>query len=154
MEEKFRLRLASATDGIREHPSIIGEYDDGRKPYASPTSGTTTTSIPNEFGRFEEPVYYDWGANWGRVAELVESREVQQVLMRCVDIVSEGNYYKEWDEETIWPFLFVLQRRLGNGEQNALMKKHLSASQLRELNDIAADRLQTSGESILSSDRL
>ena len=99
-------------------------------------------------------MYYDWGANWGRVAELVESREVQQVLMRCVDIVSEGNYYKEWDEETIWPFLFVLQRRLGNGEQNALMKKHLSASQLRELNDIAADRLQTSGESILSSDRL
>ena len=65
VEEKFRLRLASATDGIREHPSIIGEYDDGRKPYASPTSGTTTTSIPNEFGRFEEPVYYDWGCKLG-----------------------------------------------------------------------------------------
>ena len=154
VEEKFRLRLASATDGIRFEDYVFGQLDDGRKPYASPTSGKTTTAIPNESGRFEEPVYYDWGANWSRVAELVESREVQQVLMRCVDIVSEGYYYKEWDEETIWPFLFVQHRRYGNGEQSALMKKHLSASQLRELNGIAADRLQSDGDSILSSDCL
>ena len=153
-EEKFRMCLASATEAIRENDVLFGQGDDGRKPYASPTSGTTTTAIPNESGRFEEPVYYDWGANWGRVAELVESREVQQVLMRCVDVVSEGYYYKEWDEETIWPFLFVLHRRYGNGEQSALMKKHLSASQLRELNDIAADRLQSDGDSVLSSDCL
>jgi len=156
VEEKFRLRLASATDGIRESDLVFGQGDDTppRKPYAPPTSGTTTTAIPNEFGRFEEPVYYDWGANWGRVAELVESREVQQVLMRCVNEIFNGYSYKEWDEETIWPFLFVMQRRLGNGEQTALLKKFLTSLQVRELNDIAADQLQTDGESYLSSDCL
>ena len=117
------------------------------------TSGTTTTAIPNESGRFEEPVYYDWGANWGRVAELVETREVQQVLMRCVNEVSDGYYYKEWDDETIWPFLFVLQRRLSGGEQAALLKKFLTPLQVRELNYIAADRLQANGQSYLSSDK-
>jgi len=156
VEEKFRLRLSSATDGIRFEDYVFGQGDDipPRRPYASPTSGMTTTAIPNESGRFEEPVYYDWGANWGRVAELVETREVQQVLMRCVNNVSEGYYYKEWDDETIWPFLFVMQRRLGNGEQAALLKKFLTPLQVRELNDIAADQLQTDAESILSSDCL
>ena len=37
-EEKFRLRLAASTDGIREDGLVFGQGDEGRKPYASPTS--------------------------------------------------------------------------------------------------------------------
>mmetsp|Transcript_12776 Transcript_12776/g.19151 ORF Transcript_12776/g.19151 Transcript_12776/m.19151 type:complete len:215 (-) Transcript_12776:172-816(-) len=101
-------------------------------PYAPPTSGTSVTAIPNASGCFDEPVYYDWGANWDRVSELVESEEVQLVLMDCINEVADGYYWNDWDDKTIWPILFMSHRRYGNGEQDALMKRYLSPLQVNQ----------------------
>jgi len=118
-------------------------------PYAPPTSGTSVTAIPNASGCFDEPVYYDWGANWDRVSELVESEEVQLVLMDCINEVADGYYWNDWDDETIWPILFMSHRRYGNGEQDALMRRYLSPLQVKELNGMIADHMQTTGETSL-----
>ena len=137
-------RVYTAAESIRERDDLFGQYNPDRIPYEAPTSGTTATSVPDANGHYAEPVYYDWGSNWERVSELVETQEVQQILMQCVNEVSDDYYFNEWDESKIWPFLFVGWRRYGNGEQSALINKHLSASQLREVNGIAADWLLTS----------
>mmetsp|Transcript_12775 Transcript_12775/g.19150 ORF Transcript_12775/g.19150 Transcript_12775/m.19150 type:complete len:275 (-) Transcript_12775:172-996(-) len=121
-------------------------------PYAPPTSGTSVTAIPNASGCFDEPVYYDWGANWDRVSELVESEEVQLVLMDCINEVADGYYWNDWDDKTIWPILFMSHRRYGNGEQDALMKRYLSPLQVKELNGMIADHMQTTGETSLTKE--
>ena len=152
-DETLRERLTNAAESIRESDELIGLCcDSGRDPYVSPTSGTSATAVPNASGCFDEPVYFDWRANWHRVAELVETEEVQRVLMSCIDEVADGYYYSDWDEETIWPFLFMSHRRYGNGEQDYMMNKFLSPLQVRELNGIAADQMQTNGETYLSEE--
>lgn len=149
-DEKRRRNLNTAAESFRGRTTDLAGVIlfSSRVAYKSPTSGTTATSIPDANGRFD-----DWGANWERVSELVETQEVQQVLMRCVNEVADGYYFNDWNEETIWPFLFNSHRRYGNGEQDSLMAKHLTPSIVRELNDIAADRLIIEGEKYISSDR-
>ena len=141
-DEKRRRNLNAAAESFRGRTTDLAGVSlfGYGVPYKAPTSGTTSISIPDASGRFAEPVYYDWGANWERVSELVETQEVQQVLMRCVNEVADGYYFNDWNGETIWPFLFLSHRRYGNGEQDSLMAKHLTPSIVRELNDIAADR--------------
>jgi len=154
-DKKRRRNLNAAAESFRGRTNdLLGvSLYSGGKPYQGPTSGTTATSTPDANGRFAEPVYYDWGANWDRVSELVETKEVQEVLMSCVNEVADDYYLKDWNEETIWPFLFVSHRRYGNGEQDDLIAKHLTPSLVKDLNDIAADRLLMEGEKIISSDR-
>jgi len=139
-DKTFRGLLSSDVKSIRESDELFGLAYEGLEPYASPTSGTTTTAIPNATGRFSESVYYDWGANWHRVSELVETREVQSVLMRCVNEVTDGYYFDTWDEGKIWPFLFNNFRHTGNGEEEALLEKFLPRSQVRELNGLPCRR--------------
>ena len=158
-DEKRRRNLNNSAESFRGRTSdLVGislylTQQPTTASYQGPTSGTTATSVPDANGRFAEPVYYDWGANWDQVAELIETEEVQQVLMRCVDEVADGYYFNDWDENTIWPFLFLSHRRYGNGEQESLLAKHLSPPLVRELNDIAADRLLSEGEAEIASDR-
>ena len=150
-DEIFRRNLNSGVDSVRQNNPLYGHSypGDRRSPYESPASGTTATAIPDSTGRFVEPVYYDWGSNWDRVSELVQSQEVQTILMQCVNKVSDGYYFKHWDERTIWPFLFVSHRRCGNEATEALLYKYLTPLQLRELQNFAADRLKIEGESHL-----
>ena len=151
--ETLERYINTSVASIRESEDLEGQCSHcGRKPYEGPTSGTTATAIPDSTGRFTEPVYYDWGSNWGLVSELVETQEVQQILMKCVNEVTDGYYFTKWNENTIWPFLFNSHRRYGNGEQEALIAKHLSATQVRELNEISADRLLANWETYFSLD--
>lgn len=159
-----RAGITAKAERIRECDELFeafgSEYSlSGRVPYQSPTSGTTATAVPDESGAFSTPVYYDWGANWDRVSELLLTPRVQKVLEQCVREASDGYYFGEWDETKIWPFLFNHHRRYGNGEQEALMKKFLNREQVRELNGLVADWFKASGESLLlleeyNSDRL
>ena len=116
---------------------------------SGPSSGTSATAMPNSSGKFVEPVYYDWGDNWDQVSELVETAEVQSILMSCVNGVTDGYYFNEWDESKIWPFLFIGHRRYGNGEHEALMKKFLLPLQIKELNRSAADHMQSEGDTYI-----
>ena len=152
-DQTRRRNMNAEVESIRgQRGEFFGQCsDDGWRHYRSPTSGTTATAIPDENGRFAEPVYYDWGANWDRVSSFVETREVQDVLMRCINEVTDGYYYTEWNEETIWPFLFVSHGRYGNGEQDGLLSEHLTPLHIKELNNFAADRLKIEGETYRSS---
>jgi len=152
-DQTRRRKMNAEVESIRgQRDQLFGQWGDHHfRHYESPTSGTTATAIPDENGRFAEPVYYDWGANWDRVSSFVETREVQDVLMRCINEVANGYHFTEWNEETIWPFLFVSHGRYGNGEQDGLLSEHLSPLHLKELNSFAADRLKIEGESYRSS---
>lgn len=143
----LRARRASLADEFLKNDKVINEcYEPGRPPYAAPTKGTTATTTPNSKGFYPHPVYYDWGANWERVSELVPSKVVQDVLRHCVNNAYDDYYFYEWDEKKVWPFLFVGHRRLGNCEQGALMCKHLLPSQVRALNGIAVDWIMAHAE--------
>jgi len=150
----LRRSITTTANSVRnKSEELIGLDCSGRDdPYAPPTSGTSVTAIPNASGCFDEPVYYDWGANWDRVSELVESEEVQLVLMDCINEVADGYYWNDWDDKTIWPILFMSHRRYGNGEQDALMKRYLSPLQVKELNGMIADHMQTTGETSLTKE--
>jgi hypothetical protein len=151
-DQTRRRHMNAEVESIRgQRDQLFGLWGgDGWRHYESPTSGTTATAIPDENGRFAEPVYYDWGANWDRVSSFVETREVQDVLMRCINEVANGYHFTEWNEETIWPFLFVSHGRYGNGEQDSLLSEHLSPLHIKELNSFAADRLKIEGETYRS----
>lgn len=153
-DQTRRRNMNAKVESIRgQRGELFGQGgDDGWRHYRSPTSGTTATAVPDENGRFAEPVYYDWGANWDRVSSFVETREVQDVLMRCINEVTDGYYFTEWNEETIWPFLFVSHGRYGNGEQDGLLSEHLTPLHIKELNNFAADRLKIEGETYRSSE--
>jgi len=151
-DETRRRNMNIEVESIRgQRDQFFGQWAGDGVAYESPTSGTTATAIPDENGRFAEPVYYDWGANWEKVSSFVETREVQDVLMRCINEVTDGYYFNEWDENAIWPFLFVSHGRYGNGEQDGLLSEHLSSLHIKELNNFAADRLKIEGETYRSS---
>ena len=123
----------------------------GYIPYQSPTEGTTATVVPDANGAFPQPVYYDWNANWDRVSELVSTQPVQAALERSVRDTSDGYYFDDWDEGKIWPFLFNLHRRYGNGEQDSLMREFLPREHVREMNGRVADWFRARGEEMLLS---
>ncbi len=153
-DQMRRRNMNAEVESIRgQRDQFFGHWGagDGWRHYVSPTSGTTATAIPDENGRFAEPVYYDWGANWDRVSSFVETREVQDVLMSCINEVANDYHFTEWNEETIWPFLFVSHGRYGNGEQDRLLSEHLSPLHIKELNNFAADRMKIEGETYRSS---
>ncbi|KAL7555045.1 hypothetical protein ACHAWF_018703 [Thalassiosira exigua] len=151
-DESQRRRVARFAESIRESedhfvygwcgPSI-------GHPYPSPTAGTTATATPNAHGAFSEPVYYDWGANWDRVSDLVPTQPVQDVLKKCVVEAYGGYYFCEWDEDKVWPFLFNGHRRVGNGEEHALMGKYLPHSSVSEMNGLIANWYSERGVPLL-----
>ena len=129
-------------------------------PFRSLTSGTTATSPAMlHDGVFSRPVYYDWGANFEKVLEIITHPEVQESLKVSIIQASKepstGYYgYAELDKRTIWPFLFCLDVRRNCVVKAGLKKNFLSKDIVKQCNGRIANWYASIGKRLIKEDRI
>lgn len=101
------------------------------------SSGTTATETPGAGGKFAEPVYFDWHANWPRVRQLFAEAETQRVLHLTIarargpaawgQTGTHDYYVLPYEGRLMYPYWHLSQARCGNGEELELIAELLRA---------------------------
>jgi hypothetical protein len=138
-------RVRERANQLRVEPWLFNTDGQGCA-YTSPKHGTTAYAAPNEKGVYAEPVFYDWGANWERVKTLVPGKRVQRALKLSLQGVADGYLFRPYERESIWPHLFVMHRRYGNGERDGMVNEYLPESFIRDVNNRMANYTQALGQ--------
>ena len=130
------------------------EFSYVREPH---TSGTTATETANARGRYSEPVYFDWHAEWPRVRRLFEEAETQRILNVAIvharalgwevclsyasDDMNVDEVIKPYDVELKWPYFHLGQDRASDGEQDKMVCELLPDPRSAEVDEMVAAEL-------------
>ncbi|KAJ1407738.1 hypothetical protein B484DRAFT_423615, partial [Ochromonadaceae sp. CCMP2298] len=103
------------------------------------TAGTTSTEIEKQ-GHFARPVYFEWQQHWHLVGPLFDRDDVQLMLEAgvnehkdFVDDITDYRLVPKYKRSIKWPWYHISQSRLGNGEQDSIIRELLPLEEVRKV---------------------
>jgi hypothetical protein len=159
----WRAQAAADARTNTEPPNLCYGQSRNTHIWQEEKAATHRTATPNEHGVFAEPVYYDWHREWDRVRVLLGRDDVQAILKECVNLHFDGSgrtaggkngyYIVPYERHRKYPWYHQSHSRLGNGEQDNILKELLTGSDLvAKLREEEAQLLETIDVTLIDPD--